>query len=63
MPEANGWPSGSGALARECPKCRAKPGHRCRNYKGQACAPHRERMRPELAQKPLDNRPVSADLF
>lgn len=26
-----------------CPRCKAKPGEKCRNYLGKNCAPHRER--------------------
>ncbi len=46
-----------------CPHCKRLVGERCRNYKGQHCAPHRERMRAadplELPQEPLRQ----ADLF
>lgn len=32
-------------LAAACPRCGAKPGAKCKNYKGQGQAPHRDRIR------------------
>ena len=37
----------SEALTRPYPQCHAAPGQKCKNYKGQACAPHHQRLRPE----------------
>jgi hypothetical protein len=35
-------------LNHTCPQCNARPGEKCRNYRGTCCAPHRVRGRTQL---------------
>lgn len=43
LPPAKGEPAG--ALSVKCSQCNAKPGDRCKNYKGQGQAPHSGRVK------------------